>query len=121
MQPAFFATFGFFLVAMTMLSFIYSIAAMRTNVVFLTIFILLIPTFGAFAGAFFQLAEGHAVEGTKLQHVTGGLLLLVSLLGWYIFAALVLLGVDFPIALPLGDLSTIVKGASDRAKAKKQH
>jgi hypothetical protein len=31
-------------------------------------------------------------------------------LGWYIFTALILLSVDFPFVLPLGDLSTVIKG-----------
>ena len=49
------------------------------------------------------------------QHAGAGLLFVISLLGGYIFLALVLLSVDFPyIRLPLGDLSTIVPGAADR-------
>ena len=33
---------------------------------------------------------------------------------WYLFTSLVWAGVDFPISLPVGDLSHIVKGKSDR-------
>jgi hypothetical protein len=33
--------------------------------------------------------------------------------GWYIIAAQLLAAVDFPIQLPVGDLSTIIKGASE--------
>lgn len=38
------------------------------------------------------------------------------LIGFYIFIALVLASVDFPIVIPLGDLSTVIKGARDKAK-----
>lgn len=36
--------------------------------------------------------------------------------GWYIFLALLLASVDFPIQIPVGDLSTIIKGKSDKNK-----
>ena len=37
--------------------------------------------------------------------------------GWWLFLAIMLAAVDFPIALPVGDLSTLIKGASDRGGA----
>ncbi|KIW21432.1 hypothetical protein PV08_02012 [Exophiala spinifera] len=115
-QPAFFATFAVFLVAMAILTVVYCIASLRTNVIFFIIFLMLIPTFGCLASSFFALAQGRAADAQKYQHAGAGLLFAISLLGWYIFLALVLLAVDFPLALPVGDLSTVVKGASARAK-----
>jgi len=53
-----------------------------------------------------------------LQHAGAALLLILTLLGWYIWYALILLAVDFPIRLPLGDLSMIIKGATENAAAK---
>jgi uncharacterized protein len=41
--------------------------------------------------------------------------------GWYLFLAEMFAIVDFPIQLPVGDLSHIIKGASERAAAKKAH
>jgi len=38
------------------------------------------------------------------------------LIGWYVFTALVLLAADFPFMLPLGDLSTRIKGFTDKQK-----
>ena len=35
--------------------------------------------------------------------------------GWWIFVAIVLASVDFPLTLPVGDLSTLFKGASERS------
>lgn len=40
------------------------------------------------------------------------------MLGWYIFTSQMLLAVDFPFNLPVGDLSTVVKGGSHRSKRK---
>ena len=42
----------------------------------------------------------------------------ICLLGWYLFTVFVLAAVDFPLELPVGDLSGYVKGASDRRAAK---
>lgn len=52
------------------------------------------------------------------QRAGAALLLVVSLLGWYIFFALILLSVEFPFNLPLGDLSTLVSGMKKRASEK---
>lgn len=41
-------------------------------------------------------------------------------IGWYILLALMLSTVDFPFNLPVGDLSVLVKGYSQRQKAKKE-
>ena len=36
--------------------------------------------------------------------------------GWWLLVAILLAGVDFPVALPVGDLSRVVKGGSERVK-----
>jgi uncharacterized protein len=151
-EPAFYATFAFFLVTLVLLSSFFCVASIRTNVAFFLIFLLVIPackfqfffcippiilcmthehriteyrlltysnSVSCLAAAFFALANGNSASATNLQHVGAGLLLALSLLGWYIFFALVLLSVDFPYKLPLGDLSTGIRGASDREKAKR--
>jgi len=38
--------------------------------------------------------------------------------GWWIFAAIMLAALDFPIQIPVGDLSTAIKGYSEK-RAKK--
>lgn len=40
----------------------------------------------------------------------------VSVTGWYLFAAIMLTSVDMPFSLPVGDLSHIIKGASERSR-----
>lgn len=120
---------------MGILVVVYAIAAIRTNIAFFLIFLTLIPTckltpsfpstyancctiVGCLAGAFFTLAKGDVAAATTYQHVGAGLLLAATLIGWYIFLALVLLAVDFPILVPLGDLSTKIPGYSERQQKK---
>lgn len=67
-------------------------------------------TVGCLSASFFALAHGNDSRALTLQYAGGGLLFAICLLGWYMFLALMLLSVEFPVVLPLGDLSTIVKG-----------
>ncbi|PHH49140.1 Protein alcS [Ceratocystis fimbriata CBS 114723] len=115
-NPMFFATFGFFLVCMTILSFVFMIASMRVNFSFFMVFFTLVFTFSCLTGSFFRAAQGHSDLSLKLQHVGAGFLFATSMFGWWIFFGLVLSSVDFPISLPMGDLSTVFKGKADRAK-----
>lgn len=43
-EPQFYATFSFFLISMTILCAIFAVASIRTNVVLLTILVILVPT-----------------------------------------------------------------------------
>jgi len=126
------ASFAFFLVFMGLLCLIYLICALRTNVVFVVIFLTLVPAFGLLAGAFWQLgnsyaatekgnmieAAKHASTASRLQIAGGACTFVTSMAGWYIFFAIMLAALDFPFQIPVGDLSTLIKGASERAKAK---
>jgi len=38
--------------------------------------------------------------------------------GWWIFLAIMLASLDFPLSLPVGDLSHIIKGASEKKRGK---
>jgi len=120
-EPAFNASFGFFLLFMGLLCFVYMICALRTNLVFFLIFMFLVPAFGCLAGAYWHLALGNASAATTLQVAAGALTFIVDLLGWWIFFAILLASLDFPFQLPVGDLSRYVKGASEKAKAKEQY
>ncbi|KAI0487271.1 GPR1/FUN34/yaaH family-domain-containing protein [Xylaria cf. heliscus] len=113
-EPQFSATFAFFLVAMTLLCTVFTVASVRTNVVLFTLLLVLIPTFACLSASFFAASHNLPARALTLQHAGGALLLVVSLLGWYIFSALVLISVEFPIMLPLGDLSTIIQARKDK-------
>lgn len=115
------AGWAFFLCFMGVLCLIYSICALRTNLILFLILFLLVPTFGCLAAAYWLLAKGTAAAAATAASVTvagGALAFVVSMLGWYIFAAILLAAVDFPLSLPVFDLSHIIKGASDKKKAK---
>lgn len=73
------------------------------------LYLLTLLQVGCLSGSFFAVAKG-ASNALTVQHVGAGLLFGVTLLGWYIFLALVLQAVDFPFSLPLGDLSTRIPG-----------
>lgn len=112
--PQFNATFAFFQVYMGVLCFIYFIIALRTNIIFVLIFLLLVPAFGCLAAVFFLTAQG--IAATSYQTAAGALTFVICLLGWYLFFVQLLAAVDFPLNLPVGDLSRFIKGASERAK-----
>ena len=114
-NPTFNATFAYFQVYMGVLCFVYLIIALRTNIVFVLIFLLLVPAFACLAAVFFQAAQG--ITATTLQTSAGALTFVVCLLGWYLFFVQLLAAVDFPLNLPVGDLSGYIKGASERAKS----
>lgn len=108
-DPTFMSTFAFFQVYMGVLCFIYMIVALRTNIIFFLIFLLLVPAFGCLAAFFF----GHGANA-NLAVAAGALTFVVCLLGWYLFFVQLLAAVDFPLNLPVGDLSRFIKGASER-------
>ena len=115
-DPVFASTFAFFHVYMGVLCFVYMIVALRTNIIFVLIFATLVPAFACLAQFFFLIGEGKL--NLKYQHAAGGLTFVTSLLGWYLFFVQLLAAVDFPLNLPVGDLSGFIKGASERAAAR---
>jgi uncharacterized protein len=40
---------------------------------------------------------------------------------WYLLAIQLLEAVDFPITLPVGDLSKVIKGKSERVRRQHEH
>lgn len=114
-NPQFLATFGFFLVYMGLLCLVYLICALRTNIVFVGIFATLVPAFGLLASVFWHGAQGVLVP--HHQTAAGALTFITCLLGWYLFFVQLLASVDFPLNLPVGDLSRFIKGASEKKAA----
>lgn len=85
---------------MGVLCFIFSICALRTNLILFLILFLLVPSFGLLAGAFWKTAQGDMVTAGKLQVAGGAVTFVVDMLGWYLFTAIMLASLDFPFALP---------------------
>ena len=116
LPPQFLSSFAFFFLYMGLLSFIYLVCALRTNIVFVGIFGCLLMTFCFLAGSYWQGAAGHMEASLRLQHVAGGFGFASTLLGWYLFLVQLLASVDWPVSLPVGDLSRVLRGKSERAK-----
>ncbi|KAJ3574010.1 hypothetical protein NPX13_g4504 [Xylaria arbuscula] len=66
-ESQFYATFSFFLVAMTLLCAVFTVASIRTNVVLFTLLLLLVPTFACLSGSFFAVAQGLTMKAQTLQ------------------------------------------------------
>ena len=54
----------------------------------------------------------------QYKQAGGAFAFITALAGWWIFFAIMLASIDFPYAIPVGDLSTLIKGASERQAAK---
>lgn len=120
------ASFGFFLVFMGVLCLIYLVCSLRTNIVFVVIFFTLVCAFGLLAGVYWQTANSIANNDPsalalagRLQIAAGAFTFVTSMAGWWIFAAIMLAALDFPFQIPVGDLSTVIPGASVRMAAKR--
>jgi succinate-acetate transporter protein len=118
------ASFAFFLVFMGVLCFIYLICSLRTNVVFVVIFFTLVIAFGLLAGAYWQIANALGGDtaalalSSRLLKAAGAFTFVTCMAGWWIFFAIMLAALDFPIQIPVGDLSTMIKGFSEKQKAR---
>jgi len=64
------------------------------------------------------LALGNKVMAAKLQVAAGAFGFLATLAGWWIFFAQMLASVDFPLQIPVGDISHLIKPLTERTAAK---
>ncbi|KAL2048729.1 hypothetical protein ABVK25_010981 [Lepraria finkii] len=117
-SPGFHASFGFFLLFMGLLSLIYLICALRTNLAFVAIFFGLLMTFAVLTASYWHLAARHLVMAQKLQVVAGAFGFMAVMAGWWIFFAQMLASVDFPYEIPVGDISHLITPLSERIKQK---
>jgi len=117
--PEYFATVGFYLVCLAMVSLIFTICAIRVNVVLFSALFFLVIAFGSLAGTYFHLALGNVAIASKLQTCGGAFTLILSLFVWYLLLVQMLEAVDFPFTLPVGDLTSIVPGKSLRTPARR--
>jgi succinate-acetate transporter protein len=122
------ASFAFFLLFMSVLCFIYLICSLRTNVAFVVIFFTLVLVFSLLAAAYWTNAQAIGATSDaayaaskvalagRLQKAAGACAFVTILAGWWIFFAIMLAALDFPFQIPVGDLSTMIKGYSVRQK-----
>ncbi|KAJ6264993.1 hypothetical protein Dda_1148 [Drechslerella dactyloides] len=108
------ASYGFYVLAWAMLTFIYLICSLRTNVVYVILFATLDAVYGLLVGVYFAIADGEKDFAHTLLVTAGACGLVSALSGWYILFAQLLEALDFPLQLPVGDLSHIIVSASER-------
>ncbi|KAJ9621877.1 hypothetical protein H2203_006757 [Taxawa tesnikishii (nom. ined.)] len=112
---------GFYNVTMTLISFVFFLASLRTNVPFCISIFCLIPLFGCFAGANFVAGHNPTIEGLEqaayLAKVGAGFGFATCLCGWYLAIITGCAATGVPCPLPIFDLSTHVfsgtKAAAD--------
>lgn len=97
------------------LSFIFLICSLRTNLMFVLIFLGATLGFLLAAASFWTTAMGMSI-GANLLVGTGAAFFFAACVGWYLLAAIMFAVLDMPFGLPVVDLSTTIKGASERAK-----
>ncbi|KAF1948495.1 GPR1/FUN34/YaaH-class plasma membrane protein-like protein [Byssothecium circinans] len=112
--------FAFFLLSMALLSFIFFVCSLRTNVCFAAIFFFLVLTFCMLTAAYLQLNNRNEDMAASLLKAGGAFGFVTCIFGWWIFVAIMLASLDFPFALPVGDLSRFIKAASERDAEKNQ-
>jgi hypothetical protein len=89
MSPPFLASFAFYALFTGVLSSIFLICSLRTNIVFVFIFIGATLGFYLAAGAFWTLAQGKVVLGGRLLQGTGGSFFVAAMAGRYLLAAVI--------------------------------
>ncbi|MCJ1393056.1 hypothetical protein MMC18_005928 [Xylographa bjoerkii] len=113
------STWAFFLLFMGLLSFIYLICSLRTNIMFVITFAGLTIGFLVEAGSYWNNAQGNTNLGSTLLVSAGAIYFVADLAAWWVLFSQLLQSVDFPIQIPVGDISHLIKGYSERPKSSK--
>ncbi|KAK1751520.1 GPR1/FUN34/yaaH family-domain-containing protein [Echria macrotheca] len=106
--PEFNASFAWILVWMSVLSMLFFICSLRTNLVLVVVFLSLIGVFGTLSAAYFQLAasfDGNSATAGTLVKAGGVCGFIASMAVWWHLLSALLEAVEFPVRVPLGDLS----------------
>ncbi|KAJ7369117.1 GPR1/FUN34/yaaH family-domain-containing protein [Mycena albidolilacea] len=104
-SPAFNHGVQFYFTFWAILCALYLIAAVRTNVVFMYVFLTLVLTFAFLAAAYRQSGLGNANMSLTFLKTAGAFGFANIVGGWYLAVVLVFAAVDMPFDLPVGDLS----------------
>ncbi|KAF2213444.1 hypothetical protein CERZMDRAFT_83618 [Cercospora zeae-maydis SCOH1-5] len=119
LNPEYNANYAFYWIASTVSSLFFFICSFRTNIVFIIIFGTTLPAVACLARVFFYAADGVKCTSTSIVYnandsaAASGILFAPCLAGWYLFAALLLPTVDFPLPIPLGDMQGVVPSLTE--------
>ncbi|BFZ54116.1 hypothetical protein PYCC9005_001148 [Savitreella phatthalungensis] len=101
--------FSFYLLFWGLMCTVYFVISLRTNVVFATIFLTVDMAFLLLAGTYWHTAAGNMDAAHKCTVAAGAFGFVCTMAGWYLLIVILLDSLDFPIVLPVGDLSNFIK------------
>jgi len=100
---------GHYAVVMAMVSFVFLLGSLRTNVPFVLVFFTLVFLFSFIAGANYEVGYNPTPEGleyaAKLLKIGGGFGFVAAIMGWYLAIITVCASTGVPCPLPIFDLS----------------
>ncbi|KAI5817091.1 GPR1/FUN34/yaaH family-domain-containing protein [Pyronema omphalodes] len=120
LNHAFYNSFGFFYLFTGLLSVVFLICSLRTNIVFVGIFLAYSIAFPLLAASDWAKGMGNEHLGHTLLVAGGAACFVVAMLGWYALLSSLLQSVDFPFDLPMGDLSNIILGKQQRKRLQEE-
>ncbi|UZJ57163.1 hypothetical protein CBS101457_006483 [Exobasidium rhododendri] len=106
--PAFNSAWGLYLIFFAVYVFFLAIAACKTNVALVVILTSVALTFSLLGATYFAIADGKSDAATLLV-ATGAVGFVATVAGYWLLLHLILASVEFPINVPLGDLSRFYK------------
>ncbi|TVY41390.1 Protein alcS [Lachnellula subtilissima] len=105
---------GFYFLFMGLLSMIFFICSFRTNAVFVMVFTGVTLGFALATAGLWNMADGNAARGQQLLEGAGGCWFVASIAAWYFLLSVMMVVVDMPFTVPVFDLSTIIKGGTEK-------
>jgi len=93
------------------LSFVFFICSLRTNICLVILFFAYTIAFPLLAAAEWTHADGNLALSSRLMVGGGAACFVVSMCSWWAMIGGLLHSVNFPVALPMGDLSHAVPGS----------
>ncbi|KAJ7127651.1 GPR1/FUN34/yaaH family-domain-containing protein, partial [Mycena epipterygia] len=104
-SPEFNHGLQFYFTFWAVLCIVYFVAALRTNVVFVSVFATLVFTFSFLAAAYRQAAFGNTAMSLTFLKTAGAFGFVNIVCGWYLAVGLIFAAGEMPFTLPVGDLS----------------
>lgn len=104
-SPAWNAALALFLLVWGFATTSMAIFTLRINVVFLTLYVILIAFIFVMSGCYWRLSYGDVDGAITLQKTGGALMFAAATFGWYLEIVMIAAEMRFPLPFPVGDLS----------------
>ncbi|KAH0827696.1 hypothetical protein AYO21_08867 [Fonsecaea monophora] len=111
---------GFFLLFMALFCLVCLICALKLNICLVIIHSTLVICFCLLTGSFWHSAEAGTEVASKLLIAGGAFGFVSAAAAGYLFLSQMLLTVEFPVSLPVGDLSSLFARHQNQIKGKAQ-